>query len=255
MVRAALAHRHHALKSLLKARKLATAVGDEGGFAPNLGADVEALELIVRAIEAAGLRPGTDIVIALDPAASELYKGGAYEFHKSGASRRTSEQMVELYAQWVRDFPIWSIEDGLAEDDWDGWKLLTERLGCRVQLVGDDIFVTNPKIIARAIREKVANAALIKLNQIGTVTETLEAIATAHTAGYGTVISHRSGETSDDFIADLAVGSRAAQIKSGAPARGERVAKYNQLLRIEEDLGGEAELAATRFVERGGFRR
>ncbi|HEY1550950.1 MAG TPA: phosphopyruvate hydratase [Kofleriaceae bacterium] len=249
------AETYQALKALLKKRGMSTSIGDEGGFAPHLRADVQALEVIVEAIEAAGLRPGKDIVIALDPAASELYENGRYEFKKSGAPARTSAQMVELYETWVRTFPIWSIEDGLAEDDWDGWKLLTQRLGATVQIVGDDIFVTNPKIIARAIREKVANASLIKLNQIGTVTETLEAIAMSHAAGYGTVISHRSGETSDDFIADLAVGSRAAQIKSGAPARGERVAKYNQLARIEDELGRDAVFAGKAFVAAGGFRR
>jgi enolase len=251
----AAAETYQALKSLLKSRGLSTAVGDEGGFAPNLKADVEALEYIVKAIEAAGLKAGTDVVIALDPAASELFENGVYRFKKSGAGSRTPAQMVELFESWVRDFPIWSIEDGLAENDWDGWKLITQKLGSRVQLVGDDIFVTNPKIIARAIEGKVANASLIKLNQIGTVTETLEAISMSHAAGYGTVISHRSGETSDDFIADLAVGSRAAQIKSGAPARGERVAKYNQLARIEEELGAEAVFAGKAFVAVGGFRR
>jgi enolase len=247
------AETYQALKSLLKSRGLSTAVGDEGGFAPNLKADVEALELIVKAIEAAGLKPGSDIVIALDPATTEMFEDGIYKFKKSGGQDRTPAQMVELFEGWVRDFPIWSIEDGHAENDWDGWKLMTERLGARVQLVGDDIFVTNPKIIARAIKEKVANASLIKLNQIGTVTETLEAIAMSHGAGYGTVISHRSGETPDDFIADLAVGSRAAQIKSGAPARGERVAKYNQLARIEDELGHDAIYAGKAFVARGGF--
>jgi enolase len=253
----AAAETYQALKSLLKARGLSTAVGDEGGFAPNLKADVEALEYIVKAIESAGLKAGSDVVIALDPAASELFDDGVgvYEFKKSGAQRRTPAQMVDLFESWVRDFPIWSIEDGLAENDWAGWKLITERLGARVQLVGDDIFVTNPKIIARAINEKVANASLIKLNQIGTVTETLQAIAMSHEAGYGTVISHRSGETSDDFIADLAVGSRAAQIKSGAPARGERVAKYNQLARIEDELGRDAVFAGRAFIAAGGFRR
>jgi enolase len=246
---------YQALKALLKKRGLSTSVGDEGGFAPNLKTDAEALELIVKAIGDAGYKAGKDIVIALDPAASELFENGAYEFKKSGAQRRTPAEMVALYESWVRDFPIWSIEDGLAENDWDGWKLITERLGDRVQLVGDDIFVTNPKIIERAIREKVANASLIKLNQIGTLTETLEAIAMSHAAGYGTVISHRSGETSDDFIADLAVGARAAQIKSGAPARGERVAKYNQIARIEDELGRDAVFAGKAFLSAGGFRR
>jgi len=248
------AETYHALKGLLKKAGYGTAVGDEGGFAPNLKADVEAIEQILRAIEHAGFRPGRDIVLALDPAASGLFADGAYTFRKSGAPRRTSAEMVELYAEWVRQYPIWSIEDGLAEDDWDGWRVLTARLGGKVQIVGDDIFVTNPAIIRRAIQEKVANAALIKLNQIGTVTETLEAIATAKAAGYGTVISHRSGETADDAIADLAVATDAGQIKTGAPARGERAAKYNQLLRIEEELGAEAPYSGVAFVKAGGFR-
>jgi enolase len=246
---------YSALKATLRESGHGTAVGDEGGFAPNLRADVEAVELILRAIEHAGLRAGVDVVLALDPAASEFFHEGAYVFRKSDGKRRSSAQMVALYEDWVRQFPIWSIEDGLAEDDWDGWRDLTERLGRRVQLVGDDIFVTNPQIIEEAIAEKIANAALIKLNQIGTLTETLRAIDTARIAGYGTVISHRSGETSDDFIADLAVGTAAGQIKTGAPARGERVAKYNQLLRIEEELGAEARYAGRAFAAAGGFRR
>ena len=237
------AESYQALKATLKERGYTTAVGDEGGFAPNLRANVEAIELVLRGVERAGLRPGSDIVLALDPAASEFFEDGAYVFRKSDGSRRTSAQMVEFYEDWVRQFPIWSIEDGLAEDDWNGWRILTERLGQRIQLVGDDIFVTNPAIIRRAIERKVANASLIKLNQIGTLTETLEAIAVSRAAGYGTVISHRSGETSDDFIADLAVATAAGQIKTGAPARGERVAKYNQLLRIEEELGTAAPYA------------
>jgi enolase len=248
------AETYHALKSLLKEAGHGTAVGDEGGFAPNLKADVEAIELILRAIERAGLRAGSEIVLALDPAASELYTEGAYAFRKSGGPRRSSADLVELYADWVRQFPIWSIEDGLAEEDWDGWRTLTARLGDKVQIVGDDIFVTDPVIIRRAIQQKVANAALIKLNQIGTVTETLDAIATAKSARYGTVISHRSGETADDCIADLAVATAAGQIKTGAPARGERVAKYNQLVRIEEELGTEARYAGVAFLEAGGFR-
>jgi len=246
---------YHSLKSLLKAKGLSTGVGDEGGFAPNLKADVEAIEFILAAIQKAGLIPGKDVVLALDPAASELFEGGAYIFRKSGGATRSPAQMVELYADWVRQFPIWSIEDGLAENDWDGWKLLTLQLGAKVQLVGDDIFVTNPAIIRKAIGEKVGNAALIKLNQIGTVTETLQAIAVAHDAGYGTVISHRSGETADDFIADLAVATDARQIKTGAPARGERVAKYNQLVRIEEELGADARYSGTRFAAAKSFRR
>ncbi len=249
------AETYHALKGTLKEQKYGTAVGDEGGFAPNLKSDREAVELLLQAIERAGLRPGTEMVIALDPAASEFFLDGQYVSRKSDGRRRSSEEMVTLYADWVRQFPIWSIEDGLAEQDWKGWQLLTERLGDRVQLVGDDIFVTNPAIIGEAIEKKVANAALIKLNQIGTLTETLRAMATARAAGYGLVISHRSGETSDDFIADFAVGTAAGQIKTGAPARGERVAKYNQLLRIEEELGAEAQYAGAAFSAAGAFRK
>ncbi len=245
---------YRALKSILHERSYGTAVGDEGGFAPNLRADVETIELVLEAIHRASFEPGRDVVLALDPAASELYRDGVYMFRKSSGERRSSAEMVALYEDWVRQFPIWSIEDGLAEDDWQGWRLLTERLGESVQLVGDDIFVTNPAIIERAIEERVANAALIKLNQIGTVTETLRAISVAKAGRYGTVISHRSGETPDDFIADLAVASAAGQIKTGAPARGERVAKYNQLLRIEEELGSDARYAGVEFVARGGFR-
>jgi enolase len=245
---------YQSLRSILKEDAYGTAIGDEGGFAPDLKADVEALELLLRAIEDAGLSPGTDVVIVLDPATSELFEDGRYVFRKSDGRVLSSQDMVALYESWVSQFPIWCIEDGLAENDWDGWKLLTERLGGRVQLVGDDIFVTNPAIIRKAIAEKVANAALIKLNQIGTVTETLQAIAAARGGRYGTVISHRSGETSDDFIADLAVGTAAGQIKTGAPARGERVAKYNQLLRIEEELGADARFAGPAFVGAKGFR-
>jgi enolase len=234
---------YHALKSVLKAKGYGTAVGDEGGFAPNLKANVEAVEVILQGIDMAGLQAGKDVVIALDPAASSFFEDGAYVFRKSDGSRRTAAEMVDYYADWVRQYPILSIEDGLAEDDWDGWALLTERLGKKIQLVGDDIFVTNPKIIRRAIEQKVANAALIKLNQIGTLTETIEAMSVARGAGYGLVISHRSGETSDDFIADLAVATGAGQIKTGAPCRGERVAKYNRLARIEHELGSAARFA------------
>jgi len=231
------AETYQALKSLLKQQGLSTGVGDEGGFAPNLKSNVQAVELILQAIQKAGYRAGTDIVLCLDPAASEFFRDGQYVFHKSDGSKHTSAEMVDFWADWVRQYPIWLIEDGLAEDDWDGWKILTERLGAKIRLVGDDIFVTNPAIIRRAIESKVGNASLIKLNQIGTVTETLEAIAVGKEAKYGNVISHRSGETPDDFIADLAVGTAVGMIKTGAPCRGERLAKYNQLLRIEEELG------------------
>jgi enolase len=237
---------YHALKSVLKAKGYGTTVGDEGGFAPNLKANVEAVEVILAGIEKAGLRPGKDVVLALDPAASEFYEDGFYVFKKSDKSRRSAADMIAFYEDWVRQFPIWSIEDGLAEDDSAGWKLMTERLGKKIQLVGDDNFVTNPKIIRQAVEQGIANAALIKLNQIGTVTETLAAMSEARAGGYGTVISHRSGETTDDFIADFAVATSAGQIKTGAPCRGERVAKYNQLLRIEEQLGAQARYAGAR---------
>jgi len=220
-----------------------------------LKANVEAIEVILAAIEKAGLKDGGDVVVALDPAASEFFEDGAYVLRKSDGSRLAPEQMVAFWERWVAQFPIWSIEDGLAEQDWPGWKLMTERLGKKIQLVGDDIFVTNPQIIARAIREGVANAVLIKLNQIGTVSETLEAMSTARKAGYGLVVSHRSGETPDDFIADFVVATAAGQIKTGAPCRGERVAKYNQLVRIEEALGAEARFAGAEFHDVGGFRK
>ncbi len=231
----------HQLKKVLVARKLSTGVGDEGGFAPNLASDEEALKVIVEAIEAAGLRPGQDIALALDVASSELFQGGTYNFKKSGAKTRTPQEMVELYAGWLEQYPIVSIEDGMAENDWDGWKLLTEAIGDRCQLVGDDLFCTNSEILAKGIENDVANAILIKVNQIGTLTETLEAIELAKSAGYNSIISHRSGETEDTFIADLAVATQAGQIKTGAPSRSDRVAKYNQLLRIEEQLEGYAE--------------
>ncbi|HVN30976.1 MAG TPA: phosphopyruvate hydratase [Thermoanaerobaculaceae bacterium] len=237
---------YQALKSTLKAKGLGTGVGDEGGFAPNLRANVEAVEVILAAIEKAGLKAGRDVVLALDPAASEFFENGAYVHAKSDKSRKSPGEMVEFWAGWVRQYPIWMLEDGLAEQDWDGWKLLTEKLGEKVQLVGDDIFVTNPAIVRRAIEKGVANAVLIKLNQIGTVTETLACMSEARGAGYGTVISHRSGETADDFIADFAVATSAGQLKTGAPCRGERVAKYNQLLRIEEELGAAARFAGPR---------
>ena len=231
----------HSLKKVLVRRKLATGVGDEGGFAPDLRDDEEALRVILEAIESAGYAPGQEIALALDVAASELYRDGSYTFKKSGAGTRDAGGMVDLYSQWLEEYPIVSIEDGLAEDDWDGWAKLTERVGDRCQLVGDDMFVTNTERLARGIESGVANAILIKVNQIGTLTETLEAIDMARSAGYLSVISHRSGETEDTFIADLAVATGAAQIKTGSASRTDRVAKYNQLLRIEQQLGSAAE--------------
>lgn len=245
---------YHSLKSILKQRGYSTAIGDEGGFAPNLKANIEAMEVILEAIDKAGLKAGVDIAIALDPAASEFFEDGHYVFAKSDKRKLTPEQMVAYWEDWVRQFPIWSIEDGLAEEDWGGWKFMTDRLGSAIQLVGDDIFVTNPAIITRAIEQGVANAVLIKLNQIGSLSETLDAMKIARTAGYGLVVSHRSGETPDDFIADLVVATGAGQIKTGAPCRGERVAKYNQLLRIEEELGTAARYAGLAFRAVGGFR-
>ncbi len=237
----------HHLKSVLKKRGYSTAVGDEGGFAPNLKSNEEAVEVVLEAIAAAGYKGGQHLAIALDPAASEFYDkpSGKYVFKKSDKSARTSEQMVEFWANWVRQYPIVSIEDGLAEDDWAGWKLLTRELGDKVQLVGDDLFVTNTQRLSRGISEKVANAILIKLNQIGTVTQTIEAIEMARKARYASIISHRSGETEDTFIADLVVAMGTGQIKTGSASRTDRVAKYNQLLRIEEELG-----AAARFPGR-----
>jgi len=232
----------HALRSILKARGQSTGVGDEGGFAPNLKSNRDALEVVLEAIGAAGLTAGRDVFLALDVASSELWDNTAqqYRFKKSGEPDRTSEQMVQLFEDWLRQYPIASIEDGVAESDWDGWQLLTRRMGDRVQLVGDDVFVTNPEILRRGIDDKVGNALLVKLNQIGTVTETLDAMAMAQGAGYATIISHRSGETEDATIADLAVGTAAGQIKTGSASRTDRVCKYNQLLRIEEELGREA---------------
>ncbi|HYL28504.1 MAG TPA: phosphopyruvate hydratase [Gemmatimonadales bacterium] len=227
----------HALKKVLGKKGLSTAVGDEGGFAPMLPSNEAALDAVMQAIEAAGYQPGKDLAIALDPAASEFYQDGEYVFKKGDGSRRTAAQMVDLYQQWVDRYPIVSIEDGLAENDWEGWALLTERLHDRVQLVGDDIFVTDVDLLGRGIEEGVANAILIKVNQIGTLTETLQCIELAKGSAYGVVISHRSGETEDTFIADLAVGTGAGQIKTGSASRTDRVAKYNQLLRIAEELG------------------
>jgi enolase 1/2/3 len=237
------AETYHALKATLKEQGFRTGVGDEGGFAPDLRENVEAIEVILKAIGRAGFAPDKDIVLALDPAASEFYENGSYVLGKSGGRRLTSEAMVALYADWVHQFPIVSIEDGLAEDDWNGWATLTNALGHQVQLVGDDIFVTNAKIFQRGIDRKIANSVLIKLNQVGTLTETRETMKLAREAGYTTVISHRSGETTDDFIADFAVATGAGQIKTGAPCRGERVAKYNQLARIEDELGKDARYA------------
>ena len=231
----------HSLKKVLVKRKLSTGVGDEGGFAPDLANDEEAIKVILEAIEAAGYAPGHDIALALDVAASELYSKGTYTFKKSGGGTLDAGGMIELYERWIGEYPIVSIEDGLAEDDWKGWAALTAAVGDRVQLVGDDLFVTNTEHIARGIAEDVANAVLVKVNQIGTVTETLEAIELARGNGYQSVISHRSGETEDTFIADLAVATNAGQIKTGSASRTDRVAKYNQLLRIEEQLGNAAE--------------
>jgi enolase len=231
---------YHALRDLLARRGLATAVGDEGGFAPDLYSHEEALGLLVEAIERAGYEPGSDVALALDPAASEFHGAGGYGLKGLARTGLSSTDMIELYREAASRFPILSIEDGLGEEDWEGWRQLTRELGSRLQLVGDDVFVTDPKIIHRAIAEGVANAALIKLNQIGTVSETLEAIRVARSGGYGVVVSHRSGETEDAFLADFAVATRAGQIKTGAPCRGERTAKYNRLLRIESELGERA---------------
>src|SRR6266511_1476942 len=229
----------HTLKRLLRSEGLSTGVGDEGGFAPALGGNEAALDFLMRAIERAGYRAGEEVWLALDVAASEFGERGRYRL-RADRTEKSSEEMVAFYEALIGQYPICSIEDGLGEDDWDGWQGLTRRLGSRVQLVGDDIFVTNPAIIQEGIRKGVANALLVKLNQIGTLTETLEAVELAKRAGYGTIISHRSGETEDAFIADLAVAVNAGQIKTGSLARGERTAKYNQLLRIEEELGGAA---------------
>jgi enolase len=234
----------HALRGILKGRGQTTGVGDEGGFAPNLKSNREAVEVVLEAIGKTGMRAGQDVWIAIDVAASELWAGGGrYTFKKSGEPDRTSDEMVRLYEDWLRQYPIVSIEDGLAEGDWEGWQALTRELGGRAQLVGDDVFVTNPEILRRGIAEGVANALLVKLNQIGTVTETLDAVRMAQDARYGTIISHRSGETEDTTIADLAVGTGAGQIKTGSASRTDRICKYNQLLRIEEELGAVATFA------------
>jgi len=230
----------HTLKKLLQKRGMVTAVGDEGGFAPNLKTNDEAVDVIIEAIKTAGYKPGKDISIALDPAASEFYDNGTYVMKKSDGSRKTPAQMVELWADWAKKYPIISLEDGMGEEDREGWLALTKTLGKKLQLVGDDLFVTNPKIFAQGIRDGLGNAILIKLNQIGTVSETLESVAMAQKAGYGAIISHRSGETEDSFIADLAVGTGAGQIKTGSLCRSERIAKYNRLLAIEKELGKKA---------------
>jgi enolase len=233
----------HALRGILKKAGHSTGVGDEGGFAPNLKSNREALDVVVEAVTKAGYKPGENVFVALDVASSELWQNGTYVFKKSGEPTRTPEQMVEMYTDWVRHYPIISIEDGVAEGDWPGWKMLTEAIGDRVQLVGDDVFVTNPEILRRGIDEHVGNALLVKLNQIGTVSETLDAMALARGANYACIISHRSGETEDSTIADLAAGTSSGQIKTGSASRSDRVAKYNQLLRIEEELGPKAKYA------------
>jgi enolase len=241
----------HTLKNVLKKKGYSTAVGDEGGFAPNLKSNDEALELVLEAITQAGYKPGEQIGIALDPASSEFFVDGKYVFKKSDKSQRTSEQMVDFWVNWVRQYPaILSIEDGMAEDDWAGWKKLSGALGSKVQLVGDDLFVTNTVRLERGIRERIANSILIKVNQIGTLTETLDAMQMAAAAGYTSVVSHRSGETEDPFIADLVVATGAGQIKTGSASRTDRIAKYNQLLRIEQQLGDSA-----RFAGRRAFRQ
>jgi enolase len=239
---------YHALKGVLKEKGYSTGVGDEGGFAPALKANGEALELIVQAIAKAGYKPGEQISLALDPASSGFYEEGRYHLRTEGR-KISSAQMVDMYEQWSRDYPIVVLEDGLAEDDWDGWKLLYQRLGRKMELVGDDLFVTNVERIAKGIELKVANAVLIKLNQIGTLTETVAAIDMAYKAGWGAMVSHRSGETVDSFIADFTVAMRTGHLKTGAPCRGERVEKYNQLMRIEEELG-----AAARYAGRSAFK-
>ena len=233
----------HALRSILKKAGHSTGVGDEGGFAPNLRSNREGLEVVLDAVGKAGLRAGHDVYLALDVASSELWDGTRYVFRKSGEPTRTSAEMVDMFTDWVRQYPIVSIEDGIAEGDWNGWQAITTALGDRVQLVGDDVFVTNPAILRKGIADGVGNALLVKMNQIGTVSETLDAIAVAREAGYATIISHRSGETEDSMIADLAVGTSAGQIKTGSASRSDRTAKYNQLLRIEEALGSRARYA------------
>jgi enolase len=246
----------HTLRGILKKKGHSTGVGDEGGFAPSLSSNQEAVDVVLEAVTQAGYTPGDNVYIALDVAASELWNDGAknYEFKKSKDKTRSADDMVKLYEDWVRQYPIISIEDGLAEGDWDGWKTLTKALGNRVQLVGDDVFVTNPEILKRGISEQIANALLVKLNQIGTVSETLDAVAMARKAGYASVISHRSGETEDTTIADLAVATNVGQIKTGSASRTDRVAKYNQLLRIEEELGSAGRYAGRSAIKQLGSR-
>jgi enolase len=243
----------HTLKGVLKKKGYNTAVGDEGGFAPSLKSNTEAIEVILEAIQLAGYKPGDEVAIALDPASSEFFDAdkGKYVFRKSDKSEKSSEEMVAFYADWVRQYPIVSLEDGLAENDWPGWKVLTRELGNKIQLVGDDIFVTNTELFQKGIEEGVGNSILIKLNQIGTVSETLECIELGRRYGYTSVISHRSGETEDTFIADLAVATGVGQIKTGSASRTDRIAKYNQLLRIEEELGQAAEFLGLEAVNYG----
>ncbi len=239
----------HTLKKVLKERGYNTSVGDEGGFAPSLKSNVEAVEVLLQAIEAAGYSAGHDICLALDPAASEMYQDGKYVFFKSDKSQKSSDDLIKIYADWVRQYPIISIEDGLAQDDWEGWKAMTEALGDKIQIVGDDVFVTNTERLQRGIEEGTANSILIKLNQIGTVTETIRAIELARRHGFTCVVSHRSGETEDAFIADFTVGLGTGQIKTGSASRSDRIAKYNQLLRIEEELGEAAEFLGRAAVK------
>jgi enolase len=246
----------HTLRGILKKKGHTTGVGDEGGFAPSLSSNQEAVDVVLEAVTQAGYTPGGNVYLALDVASSELWNDDAknYEFRKSKDRTRSADEMVRLYEDWVRQYPIISIEDGLAEGDWDGWKTLTKALGSRVQLVGDDVFVTNPEILKRGIAEGIANALLVKLNQIGTVSETLDAVAMARDAGYASVISHRSGETEDTTIADLAVATNVGQIKTGSASRTDRIAKYNQLLRIEEELGSAGRYAGRSAIKQLGSR-
>ncbi len=237
----------HNLKSVLKKKGMATNVGDEGGFAPNIGSNEEAIQIVIQAIEKAGYRPGEDIYIAMDAAASEFFKDGHYHFHKSSGDKLTSDQMVTFWADWAKKYPIISIEDGLDEDDWNGWKKLTESLGTKIQLVGDDLFVTNVKKLQQGIDKNIANSILVKVNQIGSLTETINAVELAKINGYTSVMSHRSGETEDTTIADLAVALNCGQIKTGSASRSDRIAKYNQLLRIEEALGDAAQYPGKSF--------